>query len=581
MKLFTLFITGSLVFLLVLTGCTSLTPPPAVLPGPDQPASDLPAQDQPVEVPETESHSLETVEPDRVEVVRLNGRDEGFPSPFHASRGPAFARMSLIFDTLVWKDASGDNIPWLAEEWSPSLDGLTWRFKIREGVHWNDGQLLTVDDVIFTFDYFSEYRPPLSYAEFDLIDRVIKVDEWTVEFQLNKPSAPFLRNTAGTVPIIPRHIWENVSDPIVFVEDKALVGTGAYRLKEYNKAEGSYLFEANDYFWLGPPYVKRIEMFPVGDELLALKSGVIDGGRLDEITSPVLEELFESFLQDERYGVVSAPGEWNLVLYFNMARGIPFNDLNFRKAVAYALDLDFMVDHLLLGYAMPGLPGNLAPSNPWVNPDVKPFPHDPDKARSILDQAGYIDRNGDGIRETPDGQPMKYELVHANWYSPRFAELIKMWLEDIGIDITLKLVDRVTSDEITSGGKYELALVGFGGRGADPDSLRPQFSSRMDVKRFTRVLGYHNERFDELADQQIEEMDEARRVQMIYEMQEILGKDIPTIPLYYPNRNHIFIKDTLENWYYTPGGFGGGVPNVLNKHIFITGMETGLQIRGR
>jgi peptide/nickel transport system substrate-binding protein len=578
-----LFFQAPLILALVMVGCTSQAPAPAsgqpgsVPPAVSQPDPAQPPVPQQAEDPQT----APSVEAPRLDVLRLASSDAGFPSPFTYLRGPGYARMVLIFDTLIWKDASGENIPWLAEEWSSSPDGTVWTFKIREGVRWHDGQTMTVDDVVFTFEYFSENPHFIPVGQFVPTEKVVKVDERTVELHLANPSAPFLRNTAGSIPIIPKHIWKGIDDPKTFLDDRALTGTGPFRLLEYNKAEGSYLYEANEDYWLGPPYVKRLEMIPVGDELLALKTGVIDAAGIEGVSSPTMEELYSSFIQDERFDVISAPGEWNLVLYFNMERGAPFNDKTFRQAVAHALDLQFIVDQVLFGNAMPGLPGTLAPSNPWVNPAVQPYPYDPDKAREMLEEAGNVDRNGDGIRETPDGQSMKYELVYANWYSPRFAELIKRWLEDVGIEINLTLVDRATSDEITSGAKYDMALVGYGGRGADPDTLRVMLSSKSQNRSFTRVYGYQNERFDELSGKQISAVDESVRMQMVYEMQEILAEDVPIIPLYYPDRNHIFAKSALDSWYYTPGGFGAGVPMAWNKHIFITGQETGLQIKGR
>lgn len=527
------------------------------------------------------SRSEEPAAPPRVDVLRLPGGDFGYPSPFGYFRGPGYARMSLIFDTLVWKDASGENIPWLAESWKSSEDGLTWTFTLRDGVKWHDGQPLTADDVVFTFRYFAVKPNPWSSAAVDVIKEIERVDERTVRLTLTRSYAPFLRNVIGSIPIIPEHVWEQVEDPKKFVDEKALIGSGPYRLISYNKAEGAYLYEANDDFWLGPPYVERIEMVPVGDELLALKQGEVDEAGISGIVSAATQDLVKAFQEDERFDIITAPGEWNLVLYFNMERGVPFSDKSFRQAVAYALDLQTMVNQVLFGDGLPGTPGGLAPSNPWMNPDIKPYPYDPGKAKALLEEAGYVDSDGDGVLETPDGKPLKIELLYANWYSPRPAEMIKTWLADVGIEITLKLVDRVTSDQLTSEGQYEMALVGFGGRGGDPDMLRTQLSSQSKSPSFTRVRGYHNERFDELVAKQLAEIDEEARREMVYEIQAILAEDVPTIPLYHPNRNEIFDKTVLDAWYFTPGGFASGIPMAWNKHLFVTGEQAGLEIRGR
>jgi peptide/nickel transport system substrate-binding protein len=516
----------------------------------------------------------------RVEVLRLAGGDYGSPSPFGYSRGPGYCRMSFLFDTLLWKDASGNVIPWLAESWQQADNGLTWIFTLRNGVKWHDGQPLTVDDVVFSYQYLSRnnWSPTLP----DILGNVEKVDERTVRLTLKRPYAPFVTNILDAAPIIPKHIWEKVEDPKKFTDSTAWIGSGPYLLKSYSKADGSYLYEANDNFWLGPPYVKRIELIPVGDEALSLKQGQIDAGSIASVTSATSKELMKVFTDNPKYAVITAPGEWNLILNFNLTKGEPFTDKAFRQAVAYGLDLQKMVDQVLFGAGQPGNPGYLPPSNQWQNPKAKTYPYDPVRARQLLKSAGYIDRNGDGVLETPDGRSLKLQLVYSgDLSSPRPAEMIKSWLADIGIDISLKAVDTASLDQITAAGQYEMAITGYGGMGADPDNMRTTFSSQSKSTSFGRVFGYQNARFDELAAKQFETSDEQARRAMIYEMQEILADDVPAIPLYYPDRNLIYDKTVFDAWYFTPGGVGSGVPTAWNKQAFITGQKTGLQIKGR
>jgi peptide/nickel transport system substrate-binding protein len=530
-----------------------------------------------------------TSAPGRVEVLRLDGQDSGLPTPFLWRKGGGLAYMFLIFDTLVWKDSTGGFIPWLATSWESSPDGLVWTFKLREDVEWHDGKPFTADDVVFTYQYVN--RPGLTYTGRVEILPALKqmtleaVDAHTVRITLGTPYAPFLRNVIGNVPIIPRHIWEGVEDPKQFTEDEALIGTGAYRLLAYDKAEGSYLFEANDGFWLGPPHVKRVEVVPVANPALALKQGEVHGaGEQGEIhgggTGFVSQEVLATFRDDPRFDIIEAPGDWNLVLYFNMERGLPFSDTAFRQAVAHALDLQMMVDRVILGDGLPGLPGQLPVSNPWMNPEVPGFVHDPAAATALLEQAGYQDTDGDGVRETPEGNPLQLELTYNSAYQ-REAEMIQAWLKPIGIGIDFRGVDSATASDITAEGKYELAFVGFGGRGADPDTLRSLFSSQSTAGSFARVFGYKNERFDDLAAQQLGIVDDQARRALVDEMQVILAKDLPSIPLYYPNYRYVFDKTLLDAWYFTPGGFASGCPNSYNKQMFITGEQTGLTIRSQ
>jgi len=558
----------------LLIGCTSTTPGAASREaGSASPAAETSSQ--------SITPSTKVGTPPRVEVLRLAGGDYGSGSPFNYSRGPGFCRMSLIFDTLVWKDSSGEIIPWLAESWKASDDGLNWTIKIRDGARWHDGKPLTVDDVAFTFRYFGKNPNPWTQAAVDMVKAVETAEDRTVRVTLSRPYAPFLRNVLGAMPIIPSHIWQKVDDPLKYTDKQSLVGSGPYRLASYNKAEGSYLYEANDDFWLGPPYVKRIELIPVGDEALAIKQGQIHAASVSGVGSATAADLMKALRDDPKLGVISAPGEWNLVLYFNMEKGPPYNDKAFRQAIAYSLDLQKMVDQVLFGDGTAGVPGRLPESNPWSNPKTPTYPYNVEKAKQLLESSGYLDRNGDGLREMPNGKPLKLQLLFGDLSSSRPAEMVKSWLADVGIEVTLKSVDRATLDQMTTEGQYEMAITGYGGMAGDPDFLRTNYSSRAKAKRFTRVYGYSNERFEELAAKQIETSDEAVRRKMVDEMQSILGEDVASIPLYYQNNNLVFDKTVFDAWYFTPGGIGSGVPMAWNKQAFITGEKTGLKIKGR
>jgi peptide/nickel transport system substrate-binding protein len=174
----------------------------------------------------------------RVTVGDWSG-DYGYPSPFgFYERGPGYIRMSFIFDTLTWKDDEGI-IPWLADSWEMSGDGKTWTFYLHKGVRWTDGEPFTADDVKFTFDYMQDH--PFAWTSLGNIKEVDVVDNYTAVIHLYEPDADFLEYTAGHVVIIPEHIWEDVSDPITFTSEAAVVGTGPLKLVELQSSRGVLL----------------------------------------------------------------------------------------------------------------------------------------------------------------------------------------------------------------------------------------------------------------------------------------------------------------------------------------------------
>jgi peptide/nickel transport system substrate-binding protein len=546
------------VMLLLLTACAVPTGTPASISEAATPVVD-----------DTEAAAIpSTAAPEAafVETLRLPGGGYwGHPSPFGFNRGPGFVRASLVFDTLVWRDALGETIPWLATDWELSQDGLTWTFTLREGVRWQDGQPLTVDDVLFSYQYYLD-NPGTAWfmAQVDEIESVARVSDNEVAITLKRPYAPFLQTTAEALLIFPKHVWENVTDPKAYTEPEAFVGSGAYRLIEYSQEEGSYLFEANPDFFLGEPYVRRIEFIPTSDNFLALSSGDIAafdkfGGVTDEMLAPFKQEPFV---------IEQAPGEWGMFLYFNLNKETPLQDVRVRQAIAYAVDRQAMVDRVLYGFGDVGNPGFLPPANPFYTPDVAAYPVNLEQAQALLEDTGY------------DGTPLKL-AYSPDWImsSPRDVEIIEAGLRQVGIPLELVVMDQATIDAAASEGNYEILLTGYGGLGGDPDQLRRNFASRSQTSGFSRAQGYFNPDFDALAEAQVSMTDTATRREAIHEMQSILSQDLPVLALYYTARLVVFNADVFDNWYYTPGGYGGGIPMPYNKHQFIVGSPAGLTIR--
>jgi len=173
-------------------------------------------------------------------IVKSVGGEPGtsdwrFPSPFaFYPRGPGYVRMSLLFDTLTWKDANGV-IPALANGWRVSDDGKTWTFYLNKDAKWHDGVPFTASDVEFTIEYMQEQEGAFKWFEsIDYIESVEIVDDYTIIISLNEPMASFLVDIAGNIPIIPEHIWSGVSDPSKFTDDDAVIGTGPMKLVEWS-----------------------------------------------------------------------------------------------------------------------------------------------------------------------------------------------------------------------------------------------------------------------------------------------------------------------------------------------------------
>jgi peptide/nickel transport system substrate-binding protein len=515
-------------------------------------------------------------EPDERITLRLPGGDNGFPSPFAYRRGGGYVHTTYIYDTLLWKDASGEILPWLAESYEESEDGLTYTFELREGITWHDGEPFTADDVVFTFEYFDEHEisPQVIVQPIEEIEEVEAIDDHTVEFRLSDPAATFLQfGAAGAVPIVPEHIWSDVDDPAQADDLELLVGTGPYEIEEYSPGEGSYLYVANDDYWLTEPLVERMEFIEVQDELTALLAGELDQGG----GSGLGDDALAPFEGDERYEILEAPpGSSQMALHWNLAQGGALADADFRHATAMAIDRQDMVDRLFDGNGTVGNPGWIPPEHPY-HVDVEQYEYDPEAANELLDEAGY-EMGEDGVRTDPEtGEPLEFELLVADKPGPA-VDLVVEYLSEVGVQLNVEALDTPTFNERMIAGDTEMSMIGAGGMNSElaPDYLRLVYSSEAELTQ--QAQGYENPRVDELAREQLRTIDEDERKEIVAELQQIIAEDLPLLPLFYPTSMSIHDRQAFDEWYYTPGGAAGVVPTTLNRHVLVTGEQTGMPI---
>jgi peptide/nickel transport system substrate-binding protein len=488
------------------------------------------------------------------ETVVIEGDDWGYPSPFaFYARGPGYIRMSWIFDTLTWKDENG-TIPWLADKWSSSPDGKEWTFELHEGVKWHDGQPLTADDVKFTFDYFKANLAGLRwFAALADVDRVEVKSDHEVAIYLTGPVASFLDEIAGNVPVIPEHVWKNVQDPAKFTGSEAVVGTGPFKLAEYDKEEGIYIYDANEEFFKGKPLVSRLVSTRVSDPALALKTDTVDAAFFWGKEIDVVKELEG----DRRFEAISGPSFWVLQVIFNCQKS-PTDRADFRKAVAYAIDREEIVEKVTHGGAIVANPGIIHPESEWYNPNVTAYTYDPARAAELLDSLDFIDRDEDGIRETPQGDELRFVLLASAEFT-REGEIIKDNLAAVGIGVTVKALDWSTIDGIVREGDFHLAISGQGGIASPAILESPGWPS----------MTYENEEYDALYREQSQTIDVAERLELVKQLQAMVADDLPVFALYHPLIWCVFNPDKLDTWFYTKNGVATGIPTEENKLVFI------------
>ncbi len=477
------------------------------------------------------------------DVVRLWGDNSGYPQPFTVyPRGPGVAKMTMMFDGLVEKDEKGI-IPWLAESWDVSEDGMEYTFHLRENVRWHDGAAFTADDVKFTFEYEQTFVPVYGGAmERGVVEDVVVIDDSTVKFVLNQPISTFLYKLYN-FKIIPEHIYGDVDDPLSFLEPEAVTGTGPYKLAEYNPEQGTYKFVANEDFWGPAPAIQTLEFIPVSEELVAFEQGELD-------FTMVTPDTLDRVSSDPDIRIEQQPAFWGYEMYFNMNKRPELADSTIRQAFAYAIDRDELVEKIARGAGRPGVMGSLPQDHIWYNAGQTVYEYDTAKAEELLEGAGWTDTDGDGIRDR-DGTELSYTLSLGS-EEVRIGELIKERLAEVGIEIQVRALESRSRDANLESGDFELIINGYGGLGYDADYLRTKYCgegfgiSGADVTR--PVYGFENDTFDALAASEIVELDDEARKQIVYEMQALLAEEVPTIPLLYTTSYDAWHISTYDGW---------------------------------
>lgn len=518
---------------------------------------------------EKETTAAETVQDtekrkERILTVSGNG-DFGFPSVYTISpKGQGYMTLSYIFDTLMWKDESG-LIPYLAEDYSVSEDGLTYTFQLRKGVSFTDGTPFTAEDVKFTFDYMKEH--PYKWVSVSMVEEASVVDEHTVEIKLNKTYNPFLSDVAGSLPILPKHIWENVTEPETFTEPEAAISTGPFILENYDSAAGTYTFKANEDYFYGDVQIDKLVIANVsgGDSKEALLSGEI-------AAAPNISYKAAMSLKDSpEYTVLEGPGLSVTRLYFNFdEEAMAVKEI--RQAMYHAVNLDEIVEKAYGGAGYPGSAGHVQPGTPWYNPDVRQYAYDVETAKKMLSEARAADSNGDGILEY-NGEEMSYTLTFTE-NDEKLAELLVSYMKAVGIELVPQSADDATVKAAISEGNFELAFNTNGSFGGDPVFLSRFATVGADGAPSVTGQGgktWESEEYNRIYNESAVEQDDAKRHEQVNELQEIIAEELPCLTLYYKKAVAAYNNTIFDGFYYTPDGISIAVPFIMNKLVFVSG----------
>ena len=500
-------------------------------------------------------------------VVATFGDPKTF-NPITANESSSEEIYRHLFAGLLGFDWTTQQVtPGLAESWTNSPDGKTWTFKLRKNLRWSDGEPLTADDVVFTWDVI--YNPEIDNVMRDAFIiggkkiAVTKVDDLTILAVTPDIYAPFLENFGG-VPILPKHILAKTVADKTFTsaygvnwKPADIIGSGPFRLKEYKQAQ-LILLERNPYFMEVDtkgqrlPYFDNI-IFTVVPDLNAMSLRFLSGeSDVDDFIYPY---------EYDRFKAEAAKGKFNLLepgigleagfFWFNQntnanAKTVQpnveakklkwFRDQKFRQACSYAIDRDSIIKAIYSGRAIPNY-GFVTPGNKkWFNPNTPKYTNDVAKALALLKEIGIEKRNGDDFATDADGNKVEFVLNTntGNGAREKTALLIQSDLKQLGFNVILQPIEFNTLvSKINDSFDYDCILMGIGGGGTDPSSsLNVITSTGFTHQWFPRQKTPSTDweaRLDHLMDAQMKTLDFAERKKIYDEVQQILGEQMPMI----------------------------------------------------
>jgi peptide/nickel transport system substrate-binding protein len=477
--------------------------------------------------------------------------------------------VGLLFEGLTKTNGVTTEVePCLAENWEYSKDGLVWTFYLRKDVKWFDGVPFTADDVVFTYNelIYNEDIPASARDIFTIEGKPIKVekiDTYTVRFTLPKPFAPLLRNLGES--ILPKHKLQKVVKEGKFnstwgvdTPPEELVGTGPFMMKYYRPGE-RIVYVRNPNYWQRDkegnrlPYLERVVTLIVENQdaqLVRFEAGEIDVLSIREKDYSYLK-LKEKEGNFTVYNCGPSFGTNFLAFNLNPNYTLPskfriFKDLAFRRAVAHSIDKKSIINNVMNGLGYPQHSAMEAAAKFFHNPNVKKYEYNLESARRILEEAGYKDRDGDGIREDKFGNELRFCLITnvENNMRKDIGVIIKQDLEKIGLKVDFTPIDFNTLvTKLDASYDWDAVLVGLTG-GVEPHSgknvwavdghlhfwnPKPKGQDKKKLKIWEENLEDWEKEIDKIFNRGATILDPKKRKKLYDRWQEIVAEKLPLI----------------------------------------------------
>jgi peptide/nickel transport system substrate-binding protein len=462
-----------------------------------------------------------------------------------------------VTDSLVQYDPGMRLVPRVAESWEISDDHRTVTFRLRDGVRWHDGRPVTADDVLFTVRQVRDplVENPTFLPLFEDLASIEAPDPRTVRATFERARPEMLE--AWRVPLLPAHAAESGAELLTGAYARHPIGCGPFRFVRHLHGE-EIVLEANDDYWDGRPHLDRLVFRVYPDDRTgweALLAGEVD-------TMQMSPELWHRARESERGKRLESLVYYRLnvwqVTWNHRAEGLPFDDPDVRVALTLALDRRKFADTVLQGLARPAVT-TYHPELSWTDPAIEPWPYDPREAAERLERAGWVDRDGDGVRER-DGRPFRFDLmVIAS--SQAMVDQLAAWLErswsEIGVVARIDKLEWNLFRERRNAGEYHAAMYGISFT-PNPDQWELYHSSATDGG--FNYAGFADPEVDRLLEAGRRTFDDSERRRTYHALQRRLHELEPmayllhlATPVLHDRRLAGIEPSPLDEWRHTRG----------------------------
>ncbi len=445
-----------------------------------------------------------------------------------AGESAAAAIASNIFNSLLKYDGNLDLTGELAESWHLSEDKKTITFKLKPNLAWADGAPLTSADVLFTWQLVTDEKTRSPYAsDYQLVKKATAPDTQTFNVTYAEAYAPALDSWTG-LQILPKHLLAG-QDIRTTTFARKPVGSSYYQLDSWKSGENIKL-SRNKRSVLGQANINQLITRIIPDnssQFLELMADNIDSMGLDPIkfsrVIPARPRL------KNKLNLYKELGNSYTYLGFNLKHK-PFDDVRVRKAINYAIDKQEIIDGVYLGLGIT-IASPYKPDTRWSNPKLEPYPYDPEKAKALLKEAGFVCCNTDGILER-NGKPFSFEIITNNGNKEREKSvvLIQRRLRAVGIDVKMRTIEWASFiSRFINTGDFDVVVLGWG-LGLDPDQYSIWHSSQQAPGKFN-FIGYNNPKADTLLEQGRLALDTDERTAIYHAFAKVLLEDSPIVYL--------------------------------------------------